>query len=207
MGASFFRLLTQEYPELFGGVGEFNTLYKGLNGNGYSLALGHGLVLLSTDWLPVVKIFVHCDYFCIHGPSHAKTVAALNALIDRANDVGLLFNPTKVNPPSHRAKYCSFIYDTPEMPTLRNYMETRREGQISRLALSVVTGLLQFLVDPSRSRTGQIDGTDPLHPRQRLYSDFGCRMGGFVVVARRFGEWCEPTRPLSRLRNFGYDLG
>jgi hypothetical protein len=38
MGASFFRLLTQERPDLFDGVGEFNTWYEGLNGNGYSLS-------------------------------------------------------------------------------------------------------------------------------------------------------------------------
>jgi hypothetical protein len=200
MCASFFRMLTQQHPELFGGIGQFNTWYEGLIGNGYSPALGHGLVLLSTDGLPAVKIFIHCDDFCVHGPSHAKTVAALNSLMDRALDVGLQFNPAKVSPPSQRAKYCGFIYDTRAMPTLcipsdkrdralamidyMDYMEARRGGQISRLALSVMTGLLQSLVEASPSRMGQTflrhaynvmhstvdDGTDLLHPHQRLYS-------------------------------------
>jgi hypothetical protein len=197
MGASFFRLLTQERPDLFDGVGEFNTWYEGLNGNGYSPALGHGLVLRSTDGLPAVKIFIHCDDFCVHGPSHAKTVAALNALMDQALTVGLLFNPTKVHPPSQQAKYCGFIYDTRSIPTLRiptdkrcralamiDYMAARRTGEVSRLALSVMTGLLQSLVDASPSRMGQTflrhaydvihappdDGAELLHPHQRLYS-------------------------------------
>jgi hypothetical protein len=197
MGASFFRLLTQKHPELFGGVGEFNTWYEGLNGRGYSPTLGHGLILRSTDDLPAVKIFIHCDDFCVHGPTHAKTVAALNALMDRALDVGLLFNPKKVNPPSQEAKYCGFIYDTRAMPTIRipvdkrdraiamiDYLGRRRDGKISRLALSVMTGLLQSMVDASPSRMGQTflrhaydimhapadlnDAELPLH--QRLYS-------------------------------------
>jgi hypothetical protein len=168
MGASFFRLLTQAHPELFGGIGEFNTWYEGLNGRGYSSTLGHGLILRSSDGLPAVKIFIHCDDFCVHGPTHEKTVAALNALMDRALDVGLLFNPKKVNPPSQEAKYCGFIYDTHAMPTIRipedkrdraiamiDYIGRRREGKISRLALSVMTGLLQSMVDASPSRMGQ----------------------------------------------------
>jgi hypothetical protein len=197
MGASFFRLLTQNHPELFGGVGKFNTWYEGLNGNGYSPDLGHGLVLLSTDGSPAVKIFIHSDDFCVHGPTHAKTVAALDALMDQALDVGLLFNQKKVKPPSQQAKYCGFIYDTRKLPTLRipldkrdralamiDYMEVRRHGQVSRLALSVMTGLLQSLVDASPSRMGQTfhrhaydvmhtvkdDGTELLHPHHRLYS-------------------------------------
>jgi hypothetical protein len=50
MGASFFRLLTQAHPELFGGIGEFSTWYEGLNGRGYSPTLGLGLILRSSDW-------------------------------------------------------------------------------------------------------------------------------------------------------------
>jgi hypothetical protein len=198
MGASFFRLLTQEHPELFNGVGEFNTWYEGLNGRGYSPSLGHGLVLRSTDGLPAVKIFIHCDDFCVHGPTYAKTIAALDALMDRSLDVGLLFNPKKVDPPSQVAKYCGFLYDTRGMPTIRiptskrdravamiDYLHARRQGKVSRLALSVMTGLLQSLVDASPSRMGQTflrhaydvmhapadeAGSPPLHPYHRLYS-------------------------------------
>ena len=52
MGASFFRILTQKHPGIFGGVGEFNTWYEGLNGREYSPELGHGLILRSSDGLP-----------------------------------------------------------------------------------------------------------------------------------------------------------
>jgi hypothetical protein len=126
MGASFFRLLTQKRPDIFGGLGEFNTWYEGLNDRGYSPTLGHGLILRSTDHgLPAVKVFILCDDFCVHGPIREKTVAALNASIDCALDVGLLFNPKKLNPPSQEAKYCGFIYDTRAMPTIRIPMDKR----------------------------------------------------------------------------------
>ena len=195
MGASFFRILTQQHPDIFGGVGEFNTWYEGLNGRGYSPELGHGLILRSSDGLPAVKVFIHCDDFCVHGPTREKTEAALNALMDRALDVGLLFNPKKVNPPSQEAKYCGFIYDTRAMPTIRipadkrdraiamiDYLGHRRKDKISRLALSVMTGLLQSMVDASPSRMGQTflrqaydvmhdpSETETLPFHQRLYS-------------------------------------
>ena len=65
-----------------------------------------------------------------------------------------------------------------------DYMAGRRPGVVSRLALSVMTGLLQSLVDASPSRMGQTflhqaydvmhttddNGTSTLHPHHRLYS-------------------------------------
>jgi hypothetical protein len=96
MGASFFRLLTQKHPEIFSGIGDLNTSYD------YSPLLGHGLLLRSTDGLPAVKVSLHCDDFCVHGPTQEKTAGALS-LMDRALDVGLLFNPKQVNPPSQEA--------------------------------------------------------------------------------------------------------
>ncbi len=88
--------------------------------------------------------------------------------MDLALEVGLLFNPDKVVPPSQRVKYCGFIYDTITIPTLEvpadkrdralamlDYLFTRRETDISRLAIYVVYGVLQALVDATPARLGQ----------------------------------------------------
>jgi hypothetical protein len=193
MGASFFRLLVDRHPELFDGVTEFNTWYDGLKDEkSYEATLGHGLVIRSNDGLPAVKVFIHIDDFCLHGPTYEKTVAALNALMDRALDVGMLFNPAKVVPPQQEVKYCGLIYDTQSLPTLRiptdkrdralamiDFVLARRGSPLSKLALSVLVGTLQSLVDATPSRLGQTflrqaydlihtsteDGDDSLDPR------------------------------------------
>jgi hypothetical protein len=88
--------------------------------------------------------------------------------MDKALQVGMLFNPTKVTPPAQAVKYCGFIYDTTSVPTLRipdnkrertlavlDYVLSKPGQALSRLALSVVFGVLQSLVDATPSSIGQ----------------------------------------------------
>jgi hypothetical protein len=80
----------------------------------------------------------------------------------------MLFNPTKGTPPSQAVKYCGFIYYSVGVPTLRipenkrertfailDYALSKPGQEHSRLALRVVFGVLQSLVDATPSSLGQ----------------------------------------------------
>ena len=120
------------------------------------------------DGSPVIQTWVHVDDFLLHGPTYAKTAAALSALMDLAVELGLLCNPGKTVPPTQRVKYCGFVYDTTGEPRLEipqekrsralvqvQYTLSQSKGEFSRLALSVVNGVLQSLVDATPTRLGQ----------------------------------------------------
>jgi len=126
-------------------------------------------VLISEEGgLPALLLFAHIDDFFLHGPTWEKTAKGVQILMDAAIRVGLLFNPTKISPPAPCVKYCGFMYDTTATPTLQiptdkreravailDYVMTRREQELSRLALSVVYGTLQLLVPASPGNLGQ----------------------------------------------------
>jgi hypothetical protein len=168
MGASFVRALKESRPDLFGGVAVENSWRRTFAKEGvYDDRLGHGFTRLGSDGLPPVLVFFHVDDFLVHGPTYEKTAAAMTALMDAAVDVGMLFNPSKVTPPAHCVKYCGYLYDTTEIPTLRipedklarslailDYVLSQ-PGEMSGLALSVVYGTLQLLVAASPSNVGQ----------------------------------------------------
>ena len=82
-------------------------------------------------------------------------------------EVGFLCNLVKVVPPCQAVKYCSFIYNTVDVPTLCiletkrskalamvDYMEAQQGKHVTRLALLVVTGVLQSLVKATPSHIG-----------------------------------------------------
>ena len=169
IGTSLIRLCKEHYPELFDGQGQTNTWFDKFQSGSFDPKKGHGFVLEGTeDGLPAVLIYAHIDDYYIHGPTYDKTARALSAFMDKALEVGMLFNPAKVTPPSQVVKYCGFLYDTTGAPTLRipqdkrdravavlDYVLDKPGQELSRLALSVVFGILQSLVDASPSSIGQ----------------------------------------------------
>jgi hypothetical protein len=128
--------------------------------------LGHGMVLMSVDWLPAGLIWAHCDDFLIHGPTRRKCTQALTAFMDYLVEVGLLCHPGKLTPPSQIVKYTGFLFDSRGMPTLRvpdykvnksvamiNYSVSHR-SHFSRLGLAVVKGALESQSEATPSRSG-----------------------------------------------------
>lgn len=171
MGTTLLRKLGERRPDLFQGQPRDNTWHVQVSSGTteHNPQCGKGRICVSEqDGLPVVVTWVHVDDFLLHGPTYAKTAAALSALMDVAIDVGILCNPGKTVPPTQRVKYCGFIYDTIGEPRLEiphekrsralvqvRYTLTKVGGEFSRLALSVLNGILQSLVDATPTRLGQ----------------------------------------------------
>jgi len=167
-GLSFVRLLKEKF-DIFQGTPRANTWWKGFEENGYDPKLGHGFVLIGKDGHPTVKIWVHVDDFLIHGPTLEATQLALRHFLDTAVDCGLLCHPGKLTPPQQRVKYCGYLIDTTQVPTLL-IPTTKRERALamvelvlaggiqqshSRLSLSVVAGVLESLVEVTPRRLGR----------------------------------------------------
>jgi len=168
LGNAFIRRLTERHPDLFDGVPLDNSWRSQLADDSYDPKLGHGKNLISTkDGLAAALVFGFVDDFFLHSPTYEKLVAALDKFMDFALEVGLLCNPAKVIPPSQEVKYCGFIFDTRGVPMLRipeaklsrslamiEYFLTFKNGDVPRLSLVVITGVLESLVDATPARTG-----------------------------------------------------
>lgn len=145
-----------------------NCWWTGLSQTGYDPKLGYGYVLHRKDGQPAVRFWVHVDDFAIHGPTLAATEEALRFFLDAAVDVGMLCHPRKLYPPSQTPLYTGFIFDTRSTPTLRvptpkrekalamvEYVLNQPVGsEISRLVLSVVSGVLESLSEATPARLG-----------------------------------------------------
>jgi hypothetical protein len=118
LGASFLRKLRERFP-VFKGTPTDNTWWSQMERRGHDPTLGHGRVLVSDeDGLRACLMWVHVDDFFVHAPTKAKLIEGLNRFMDMAVDVGLLCNPKKVVPPAQIVKYCGFLYDSVNIPTL-----------------------------------------------------------------------------------------
>jgi hypothetical protein len=226
LGAGFIRRLVETFPE-YQGSPLLNTWGGAADGKGYDTKSGHGRVLVAaddSDGLPAVLIWVHVDDFFIHGPTQAKTAAALSRFMDLAVDVGLLCNPAKTEPPQQCAKYCGFFYDTVGVPTLQipeakrtralaiiEYLQSKRTTTVSRLCLAVTVGILESLVEATPSGLGHTflrRLVDLLHDGSELLLNAAERYYTKVVLTDEAWadlEWwrralalrvCRPVRPL-----------
>ncbi len=134
---------------------------------------------LGDDGLLAVLIWAHCDDFFIHGPTYTKTAAALTAFLDLTVQLGLLCHPGKLTPPALEVKYTGLIFDTSGVPTIRipEYKRAKaaalaqyaidHRGRLSRLALAVIVGVLESLVEATPSRLGHTylrNLQETLHP-------------------------------------------
>jgi hypothetical protein len=179
-GAALLRLMRTRCG-LYQGQATPNTWWHHYSvGKPYDAEWGHGMVYIGEDGLPAALIWGHCDDFLIHGPTHAKTTAALTAFLDLVVDVGLLCHPGKLTPPAQVVKYTGLLFDTTGVPKIRipEYKRAKaaamvdfaihRRDRMSRLGLAVVVGVLESLVEATESRIGHTylrSLQETLHPK------------------------------------------
>jgi hypothetical protein len=165
-GLSLLRLL-RENSEIFQGEARANCWWTGFSETGFDPKLGYGFVLHAKDG-PAVKMWVWVDDFIIHGPTHEKTMRALNYFLDTTVKVGMLCHPKKLTPPAQVVKYCGFLFDTRGIPCLRIPVAKRERAYAivqhlrqaplnrrwSRLSLAVAAGVLESLIEATPRRIG-----------------------------------------------------
>lgn len=166
-GMAFLRLL-RATSTLYQGTPRANCWWTGFTDLGYDPKLGYGLALTGPDGTPSVLVYAFVDDFLIHGPDKATVDRALRAFLDLSVQVGLLCHPKKLYPPAQVQPYIGFIFDTRGIPTIRVPTAKREKALamvehirhsspdrlFSRLALSVITGTLESLVEATPSRLG-----------------------------------------------------
>jgi len=167
-GLSMLRSLVEQEP-VFQGVITENSWRTLLCMGHHQPELGTGLVRIGMDGLPAALIWGFVDDFKVHAPTKEKLITALNTFMDLALRLGLICQKVKTKAPAQIQKYCGFLYDTTGIPTLRILEEKRSRAlamirylkagdksiAMSRLALAVVTGLLQSMVEATPQRVGQ----------------------------------------------------
>jgi hypothetical protein len=167
-GLAFVRLLKTKHA-IFQGDPKANCWWSGFKEDGnYEPRYGYGYILLGQNGKPSVRIWVFVDDFLIHGPDYQSTAEALALFLDAAVTVGLLCHPGKLTPPQQEVKYCGFLLNTVHIP--KQIMPTNKRERalamieyilnssptkkFSRLALAVVAGVLESLVDGTPQRLG-----------------------------------------------------
>lgn len=165
-GLSLLRLL-REQCSLFQGTPKANCYWTGFSETGFDPKLGYGFILQAKDG-PAVKMWVWVDDFLLHGPTHAKTLAALHYFLDTTVKIGMLCHPKKLTPPAQVVKYCGFLFDTQGVPCLRIPVSKRERAYAivqhlikapprqrwSRLSLAVAAGILESLIEATPRRIG-----------------------------------------------------
>jgi hypothetical protein len=107
------------------------------------------------------------DDILLHGLTTKDVGEVLTSAMDLALELGLICQPAKTSPPASAQKFCGFIYDTRTIPTrkvpanktsralaLLSFVRREIAGPLARLALSVVTGVLQSLVPATPGNIG-----------------------------------------------------
>ena len=165
-GAAFLRII-METSDLFSGTPCDNSIQQYFSQKISHPTYGEGRVLIGSDGLPVVLIWIHVDDILIHGPTLSKLKAALDHILSVTVRLGLICHPSKTSLPSHRVKFCGFEYDTSSTPTLHipqskvsraiaitTYILSDTESLLSRLLVSMVLGYLQSLVPATPGNIG-----------------------------------------------------
>jgi hypothetical protein len=165
-GLSFLRTLKNRYKE-YQGTPKANCWWTGFSEIGFDPEHGYGFILEAKDG-PAVRVWAWVDDFLIHGPTKSKLDKALKFFLDLALDCGLLCHPKKLTPPCQVIKYCGFLLDSQGIPCLRIPVAKRERAlamveyilesspgkEFSRLALSVIAGTLQSLVEATPHHNG-----------------------------------------------------
>lgn len=164
-GAVFLRLVTTTLPA-FQGHPMRNDIASGFAGLGFDPGLGIGRILLGPDGLPACILWIHVDDLLVHGPTLAKCIAGLSQLLDLTVQLGFICQRAKTVPPCQRVKYCGFIYDTTNIPTMcipddkishaqsQVAFVQRPDIQLSRIGLAITVGHLQSLVPATPGNIG-----------------------------------------------------
>jgi len=154
-------MLTDRFDE-FKGEARANCWWSGFHPTGeYDPSLGYGCVLLGSDGLPAVQVWVHVDDFLIHCPTLAKTQSVLRLFLDLVVDCGMLCHPRKLTKPQHVVKYCGFMINMVEEPHLcipvgkrekvlamvEHVLGSPNDRSFSRLGLSMIAGTLEAVTN------------------------------------------------------------
>lgn len=165
-GIGFLRLLQQGFDH-YQGTGRANCYWTGFQDSGsYDPTLGYGMVYTHKGQ-GAVLIWVYVDDFLIHAPTEDLCQKGLTQFMDTALNCGLLCHPDKLVPPSQEVKYCGLLLNTQSTPTLK-MPQSKKERALSmcqhvigspkrnwsRLALSVVSGVLESLAECTPRRLG-----------------------------------------------------
>ena len=159
----------REREEIFRGKPVLNTWDTKLTSNDYKPHRGHGRTLIRENGEPVALIWVMVDDFLIHGPNKKACNEAFRIFLDHMVRVGFICQVTKTKPPSQCQKFCGLIFNTTGHPfitippeklsrslaTIDYIVKLDSQGRLSRLALSIMGGLLQLLVEATPARQGQ----------------------------------------------------
>ena len=146
-----------------------NTWRRSLEGQKYHPEWGHGRVRIGEDGIPACLIWGMVDDFKVHGATKRKCDEGFSAFMDLTVRLGFICQKTKTCPPDQKQKLCGLIYNTEAVPriilpeckvsralaTLEYVIRQNSRGQLSRLSVAVMGGLLQSLVDATPARQGQ----------------------------------------------------
>ena len=165
-GAGFLREVVNTDPS-FQGRQLQNDFTITLLGGEVDPRYGTGRVNIGSDGLGCNLLFMHIDDVFVHGPTYEKTARGLTHVMNTSHRLGLICQPVKTKPPRQWQKYCGFIYDTREIPTLRvplgkytrakalvAYLRCHQHAKLSRLAIASVAGVLQSLVASTPGNVG-----------------------------------------------------
>ena len=169
IGEGILEVLRKENPVYRPETYVENTWRKDLKTGGYDVRIGHGYVGMQRNGRPVAIVFGYVDDFLIHAATKRDCCEATSAFMDLMVRLGLICQPVKTSPPAQVQKYCGFLYDTTNRPTLRippnkvsrcrasiKFLQSRpRNGKLSRLSLAIITGVLQLVVEATPQRLGQ----------------------------------------------------
>ena len=107
-GAAFIRLLVDTFP-IFKGSPVDNSPMANFTKRVYHPEHGEGRVLVDSNGIPVVLIWMHVDDVLIHGPTLGKLIEALDLLLDTTEKLGLICQPSKTAAPTQNIKFCGFL--------------------------------------------------------------------------------------------------
>lgn len=165
-GIAFLRKLCERH-DIFGVTGEANCYWTSFTAAGeFHPERGHGFILRGPNDLAVL-IWAYVDDFLIHAPTKALCEQALTFFMDAALECGMLCHPKKLVLPSQEVKYCGVLINTAGIPTLKmpvqkrerslamlRHVTSRPTKKWSRLALSVLAGVLESLSECTPRRMG-----------------------------------------------------
>jgi hypothetical protein len=170
-GLAFIRKLQEKHPDLFGGSGRPNSWSEGLDGNSgeekYDPKKGFGMIWEDLDGEAAALIWAFVDDFLLHAPTYEKLCRSLTAFMDLAVDCGFLCHPGKLEPPNQVVKYVGFIINTQDVPSISMPVSKRDKAlamtkhlldmtvALSALALAVVVGTLESVVEATPDRRGR----------------------------------------------------
>ena len=165
-GAAFLRRVIDKFPT-FQGTPVDNSIMAYFTKKLYHPDYGEGRALVGTDGIPIVIVWIHVDDILAHGPTLAKLSKGLKILLDTTVELGLICQTCKTVSPTQTIKFCGFIYDTQNIPTIIipdnkvsraiamiDYIGQGCSHVLARLVVSMVVGFLQSLVPATPGNIG-----------------------------------------------------